>query len=388
MPTIKLTVLTPVHVGTGREYAKPEYVFNTEGNKIIIIDDEKLLNQIPAKDRQREMGTWVADISRGCGVNNLLQRCDIRDKQCVAKKIIDIQQGANIEKVNNGSIREQIYTGGGKPYIPGSSLKGAMVSALLGAQATNISIDDIYETNKRKYKDNKLIEKYFGKINKDNDNPILRFLQVGDSMFNEGDTEIQEIKGFTLHGLPNNPTWDENTSHNGSLTNLIEVIKPGTTATCRINDKETCFKDKQNNIQRQILQSVQETKLSVIDSIKNIFSKTNDNTFKSIQNHLDKFNNYDDNDTIANYLDNIDYREEINSLPSTTCILRVGWGGGYDFVTGGWQGALPENDRNDLYESLAGGRSIGNNEFPFPKSIRMTLEGYPLGFVKLEWLHV
>ncbi len=383
MPTIKLTVLTPVHIGTGREYAKPEYVFNTEGNKIIIIDDEKLLNQIPAKDRQREMGTWVADISRGYGVNNLLQRCGIRDKQCVAKKIIDIQQGADIE-VNKGSIREQIYTGGGKPYIPGSSLKGAMVSALLGAQATNISIDDIYETNKRKYKDNKLIEKYFGKINEDNDNTILRFLQVGDSMFNEGDTEIQEIKGFTLHGTPKEPTWAKKTSRNGSLTNLIEVIKPGTTATCRINDKETCFKDKQNNIQRQILQSVQETKLSVIDSIKNIFSKINMGTKKTIEGHFDKIG-FEDDSTNKEYLNKFDsYITEINSLPSTTCILRVGWGGGYDFVTGGWQGALPENDRNDLYKSLARGRPIGNNEFPFPKSIRMTLEGYPLGFVKLE----
>ena len=166
MPTIKLTVLTPVHVGTGRKYAKPEYVFNTEGNKIIIIDDEKLFNQIPEKN----LGTWVDGISSRCDVGELLRKCGIHNKQSIAKKIVDIQQGADIE-VNKGSIREQIYTGGGKPYIPGSSLKGAMVSALLGAQATNISINnDIpYETNnrgERKYKDYKLIEKYFGKINK------------------------------------------------------------------------------------------------------------------------------------------------------------------------------------------------------------------------------
>ena len=202
-------------------------------------------------------------------------------------------------------------------------------------------------------------------------------------MFNEGDTEIQEIKGFTLHGTPKKePTWVTN---NGSLTNLIEVIKPGTTATCRINDKETCFKDKHEDIRNKISDTINSGKLSTIDSIENIFSKINMGTKKTIEGHSAKIIGFKYDIKNKNYLNKFtSYITEINSLPSTACILRVGWGGGYDFVTGGWQGALPENDRNNLYKSLAGRRPIGNNEFPFPKSIRMTLEGYPLGFVKLE----
>ena len=66
-----------------------------------------------------------------------------------------------------------------------------------------------------------------------------------------------------------------------------------------------------------------------------------------------------------------------------SCVLRVGKHSGFQFMTGGWQQELmEENSLKDLKRYVR--RATRTPEFlPLPKTRRFTNNGNPIGFVKL-----
>ncbi|MDI9358633.1 MAG: type III-A CRISPR-associated RAMP protein Csm5 [Phycisphaerales bacterium] len=396
MATIKLTALTPIHIGNGNNYTRPEYL--KEGNRLLLIDDQKLYEQIPEKDRNKEMMGWANDVQAMRQIDTLLTRLGINTvevKNAIAKRSIPIAPNTtntNLEITNNGNIRQQIYTGSGKPYIPGSSLKGAIASALLGAVAENIAFNDTVSrdrnnqmlTDRRgQYKhDDKLIQKtYFGNINdRNNNNPIFRFLQVGDAEFKEGDTEIRQVNGSTLHRDPNNYRWDSITSMEHNLNNLIECITRKSEAIFRINDISQTLTPKHEIIRTSMRNTVRADRLDNLN-LNTLFEKINQGTLGTIENLSAKLSKFSPDDSQILTVFSKTITTYIKDQNNTTCILRLGWGSGYDFITGGWQRKMSDRDRNNLYDSLKRGGAM--NPFPYPKTVRTT-GGMPLGFVKLE----
>ena len=128
----QLRILTPVTVGSGGEDLSPymDYVLNHEGSTLQYIDKEALFFQL------NEAGL-LEDFS-----NKMLQIENNTAKLLLGPYISD-KLGVPIEKVrlaevpNKGvrlSSKIQIQTAiktAGKPYIPGSTLKGAIRTALL-----------------------------------------------------------------------------------------------------------------------------------------------------------------------------------------------------------------------------------------------------------------
>lgn len=136
---MSLTTLSPVFIGNGEELNKSMYVYND--NEIMIIDEKKLIKELLLRK-----GLYESFLN-GCSSGNL-NLTNFLEKNLHGYKDIDIykykiKSYSNIKtngKFNN--INTFIKSSNGKPYIPGSSIKGAIRTAIIA--------NEIYH-NKEKY---------------------------------------------------------------------------------------------------------------------------------------------------------------------------------------------------------------------------------------------
>ena len=84
-----------------------------------------------------------------------------------------------------------------------------------------------------------------------------------------------------------------------------------------------------------------------------------------------------------------DYVEEmerisniISSCAANECVIRMGWGSGFRFMTGDWQGNMTEDDYCRLVKSI---RPKHPEDLIFPKTTRFINGGMPLGFIKMSF---
>jgi CRISPR/Cas system CSM-associated protein Csm5 (group 7 of RAMP superfamily) len=69
-----------------------------------------------------------------------------------------------------------------------------------------------------------------------------------------------------------------------------------------------------------------------------------------------------------------------SACAANECVLRIGWGSGFRFMTGDWHGAMTDDDYERLLKSVRPRHSV---DLIFPKSMRFVKGGMPMGFVKL-----
>jgi len=109
----KITALSPVHIGSGRENLISDYDFVTNGQLVHIIDHERMFQDISEK-------TWQ-ETGMDARISQLLKK-----EQYESYSLYSIKYpGGSIN-----SIMEHIKDAHYRPYIPGSSLKGAIRTAL------------------------------------------------------------------------------------------------------------------------------------------------------------------------------------------------------------------------------------------------------------------
>ena len=137
---MKLEVLTPLHIG-GADYKskldKKEYVFDKDKKTLTLIDSEKFISFLIRKNLFDE---YISYIQRNLKLKKNEQDKNIKlidflkDKN-IYKNIEEFRKKApikvdiNIENMNDIKLMTRNVLG--KPYIQGSSIKGALVSFLL-----------------------------------------------------------------------------------------------------------------------------------------------------------------------------------------------------------------------------------------------------------------
>lgn len=156
---MSLTTLSPIFIGSGEELNKSMYVY--KGKEISVIDERKLTKKLLSI-----RGLYENFLSE-CFSGNL-NLTDFLKKNLYGYEKMDIYKYNVISysdvktkgKLNN--INTFIKSSNGNPYIPGSSIKGAIRTAIIA--------NEIY-LNKEKYID---FFKYKNPINnlEDNKNPI------------------------------------------------------------------------------------------------------------------------------------------------------------------------------------------------------------------------
>ena len=126
MPYIKIETLSPVHIGSGTEWmGNYEYLKFSNERKIVVIDDHKVLNLIGKENLNR----WVSLIENQGDLLEYLQR---QKSDLVSADVARYSMHApGVTPSKENTIKAFIRNGQHMPYIPGSSLKGAMRTAFL-----------------------------------------------------------------------------------------------------------------------------------------------------------------------------------------------------------------------------------------------------------------
>lgn len=386
--TIK--TLTPVHVGSGNDLLADFDFINLDG-KVVILDERKILQHIG----EANMHQWLNTLDQGTGMYQLLSSggkvptadgVGKRALTCNANKMPTTGEGRNV------TVKEQISTLQ-RPYFPGSSIKGAVRTALF----THFVIEDdndFYDEKddrdnninlinyKKQYDDSKINKRHFGN---DPNHDILRLIQVGDVMFEYTECELAKSINLTNKG------WE----FKDRIQQYIECVPQGQTSQIRFNFNEKLAKNAlKTTLTKKVRRNGRNEWIDYllfdedkIEKVKNVFSIINQHTLQVLEHELEFWEDDSYPNTVADYIEKLrdiatSVRELVNSKSNDACILRMAWGTGHKNITGDWQAdKLLQEDYEQLVATLR--KKIPAYK-PFPKTRRMLHDGTPLGFVRIS----
>lgn len=135
--TYRLTCLSPIHVGNGQVLKQSEYYYDSRKHKAYFLNPTKwahflvenhLLDEY-ARDIMNGQVKAIWPWLRNCGKNREFERT--LHELAVAAAPVYMSDVVNGKKQNLNELQVQVKTAHGVPYIPGSSIKGAIRTAIL-----------------------------------------------------------------------------------------------------------------------------------------------------------------------------------------------------------------------------------------------------------------
>ncbi len=384
-----LQVITPVHVGAGKEkwwHPGADYFYDKKEQVVRVIDQKKLGDLLDEK----EILNYVSAIE-----NRKIHDFFLYLKNTRKLSFDDFSKEYFMPFTPENEIKTMIRTGLGVPYIPGSSIKGAIRSALFGwAYNNDPELKNRIEATKREYNrnpkklGNKLDECLFGSIN----NNLMRLLQVSDVNFK--DTMLHNSKIFNLQGQPYGDEWYGGWKHRGhdgtdddfkvnGFTSTYETLIINEWAPVRLIVNEMAF-DLYNKFPR-----VQKPDnlhiLKQREPYNALFNIINFSTRSYIEKEIEFFENYTAEKTDL-IIEELEFCK--NQIPddNNSCLLKMGAGTGFHAITGNWQYDVFTD--TGIHEK---GRFAGKKKYKSRKISFANYEGddgtqtlfFPMGFVKI-----
>lgn len=127
---VTLIVQTPVFIGSGKTINKKEYMYDESKKLVSIIDMQTLMKMLVEKELIDEYERLILGNAYKGGMNEFLSACFSDEEikslilyQCSVKGMFD-------NKTPHSDVCQFIRLNDGRPYIPGSSLKGALRTCL------------------------------------------------------------------------------------------------------------------------------------------------------------------------------------------------------------------------------------------------------------------
>ncbi|HNY71398.1 MAG TPA: type III-A CRISPR-associated RAMP protein Csm5 [Syntrophorhabdus sp.] len=358
MARIELQTLSPVHVGSGRFLqSNMEYVFGKEN--IGVVDEHKVFNLL-GEDR---ISAWVASIERGESLVAFLKGFDLNfTLQKISGRIISLACEKSLAK-DCASLKENIHNGQGLPYLPGSSIKGSIRSALFNQiiRERSTGIEPHKIENRGKISASVLEKEIFGN---DPNHDVFRFLRVGDAYFRPNGTVALMMENLNIKER----AGEEVAVKDSSKKQLVEAIGTGEKADFVINIDKVGIK--LNSDSHQIRNFP-----AGFESIVSLFKLINRNTEMILEMELKFWEEYQD-DIALNYVEQLShFLQKAKACNHGECIMRMSHGSGWSFITGGWskESYLVEDD---LYWKIRRASRPGEesrySHLPFPKSRRIS----------------
>lgn len=380
MYNCEISILTPVHIGSGQFIqGNAEYVWFANHRQIAVVDEAKVLSLIGVE----QLPIWMRFIEQPdqSFLAYLLQRKPDLQPADIALRVLNLTGTAVPRPVN--TLREQIHTGMGKPLLPGSSIKGAIRTALFAKQMIanyrDPGLSDQMLAPRRSrgrrdsWSDTQLSQRFFGDSpNQDG----LRLLQVGDFQFS-GST----CATFSETLNRQRPNSDE-LRLKSSVRQMFEYLPPRAIASGQIRI---------NHIQQKMIRKttsrgrrLQMPKLRLELSLEQLIKDINNQTAALIDNECRTMAYADFPEDTSSYLEKL---QEILQLTENCgpneAILRLGWGTGFHTMTGDWVHDVLNDRQLDKLSRIVRGK--GYEDFPLPKSRKVLADGTPLGFISLKW---
>jgi CRISPR-associated protein Csm5 len=130
---MKLTTLSPIFIGGGEfsDLSKLQYIYNPETKELKIIDEAKFMSFLKRTNLLDKFVNYVSNPQPNKKGPNLLDWINQNSKNKDLDIYKRVEKLDNITNRNLNYVRSFIKDKNGKPYIPGSSIKGAIKTALL-----------------------------------------------------------------------------------------------------------------------------------------------------------------------------------------------------------------------------------------------------------------
>lgn len=377
-----LQTITPVHIGSGEVLNHIDGCY--DNGRWYNIDLDKVLTH-PSTD----INALTSEMSRR----------EFRWQTYLSRHNLDPVELSNYSLICTQSpettdIREAIKSVGYRPYIPGSTIKGALRTALLAGfidKDDNLfekSLDYLKNITKQRGRGNPRRETPAQKIEKDAfgkdpNHDLLRALQVSDTT--TFDSESLEISTAWTITLNRNNQLVQKIENGREYKNFVQQLSTGQQTTLTLKIDDLLFRE--NEKLRLRFSESQEEWLrdfaEVCRSEANVY----------MQDERDFFVKYD----FPNMPNIYDKLIEINSeLTEGAFLLQIGWGTGYEantitssFV---YSHEASEDLMIDLRKRFELGKSRSQRDYyderEFPKTRRIIYRGEnpiaPLGWVKIS----
>ena len=370
MSKIKIETLTCVHVGSG--------VFLKRGNDFVLGKSEDNYSEINIVNLRKALqligeeniNAWVSAIEKGRPIDSVM-------KQFAPKAKPSDYSDRNImmwAEETTDTLKEFIHDGLGKPYLPGSSIKGAIRTAVLATVADNIGRKED-KIKDKKYRRGQPITDYTAKkveqetFGSNPNEDVFRFLQVGDAIF--GKNYEAAVMLVNINERDNNSYWDT------SKKQLVEVLTDGDEATFDLKINTPLYERAKHKVHPLP---------SCMKDVNTLFETINKHTLSLLESetaYWEVRKNNEHADNVDNYLEKLSTvkkaTEECSSHPGT-CVMRMGHGSGWRFITGAWTEKL--NNFNEVI-GKARPKNYNYTGYDFPKSRRVDDQCELLGFVRL-----
>jgi len=383
----EMKLLSPLHIGNGNELKMVDFYLDEKKGEVRFIDFEKFIDFCVENniDFTKEIQKKEYYTGKDFSITKFMKKRQIDPKDFTSYSV-----SAKIEKRNRESefaIKEFVKCG--SAYIPGSSIKGAIRTAMMwyylnerpnGKEIVLKGLEPWLEKRRisgrlLKSIDDNISAVVFGK---DPISDVFRILRVSDtSLIGKSNLEVSEIKIV---------------GNSQEIPIYVENLKKGTELAFDIDFDEFILKDE---IIGSCFKNIDSTKLMNIESV---CKACNEFSRKIIEKHLGYFwESYNCDSTVEVFESLLD---DVQNCSENEAILRIGWGGGWYSTTIGilledlseFPPSLKGNPKNwelekgTIREQFNLGRKPRTNKYSinFPKTRRVTLENKPLGWVKLR----
>jgi len=363
---LTITTLTPLHIGTGNQYIL-DYDYMTHGKKTWVLNQEACAEYVFDKN-QMDSHTLKLVMERPFGetLSNDLQVEDYNADNPIFRYGLS---GMPDSSARDAKVWEATKDMWDKPYVPGSSLKGAIRTAFLiramregnQGQPVELAIDF---TKSSKYVSAPIEQERFSGNNtltfpyKD----FFRILQISDLHLVEG----QSVEPLALANIK--------VSNSNSVKALIplEVVPQGLQFTGTLVRDEFLMT---NLLAKETLRW-DEHQLKWVRNIRNT-------VMKAIQDRLeDEVSYWQETPSIRRFYDGLIF--QLENLAKDEFILQVGWGGGWNSKT--MNRILTQSPKlfRDVIDKYRLDKNRGHEVFPNTRRIIAHNEKVPLGWIKVK----
>jgi len=345
---VEIELLSPLFIGSGKEWYPNEYYRDLKNDRIFIIDFEKLFEICQEKKidfteaiKNEEFKSVIKPSqgkkTQGFDINKFIDKYNLPLQEISEKEISlkwDHKKGF---KESIPSISQFIKDGNGNYFIPGSSLKGCFRTLCLWKEVSFLSEEEkseLIKFNERKIKfRKKASDEFQSKIEKKY-NSLFQKIRFSDFYFSDFEASITQI---FRSGIPQ----------------FVEVVEKGK-ATGEIWIEK-------------FPQEIEEIKLKRFREISIEFLET-----------LNKSRNTQAKDQMKRV------EGGVPSLKENEMIIRLGFGKGFDFTTvGDW---IKESlDFKGLKLWFPNIKQRLKTVFDFPLTYWKTYNGNSLGWAKLTF---
>lgn len=366
---INIEILTSVHIGSGAILNKGiDFIFGRVDDtpSVGIVDAKKVFALIGEDNLEK----WLAAINRGIPTDSFLKQLGKNvqlDDYC--SRVLDCYCPSSSSSI----LRTFIYDGMGSPYIPGSSIKGAIRSAVLASTILGFCNPDELPVLTGRFPCSEIEKQLFGNIQ----GSVFRYLRISDAHF--GNNYLGVVDLAHINERKSNSYYDT------SKGQLVEILIPGDCSSFGMNLDLDYYK-----FCHKECHSLPDS----LESMERLFICINKHTERLILQEIERWeplsrSNHEGEDVLEEYISCLHsiHKQIISCREGRQCILRIGFGSGWRFITGAWSERIDNFEYKILKQHIRKFDFDKYRDYTFPKTRRIekTQEYAPLGFVKLSF---